>query len=81
MKTVAKFIFKVHRKLYGYPMRSQVRFVLQNLHGRKYDLIYSVALLYICGETIEEVGEWFGLPESEIVARLNEFVEEYKWNN
>ncbi len=78
MKTIAKLIFKIHKKIYGYPMRSEVRFVIYKVPSKKYTLIYSVGLLYICGESLEEVGEWFGLPSSEIILLLNELVENYK---
>lgn len=78
MKKIAKFIFKIHKKIYGYPMRSEVRLVIQNLPSRNYGLTYSIGLLYICGETITEIAEWHGLPSSDIIILLNEFVEKNK---
>lgn len=80
MKKIAKLIFKVYRKIYGYPMRSEVRLVIQELPSRKYGLTYSVGLLYICGESIDDLCEWHGLSRQDIITLLNEFVEKYKCN-
>lgn len=80
MKTIAKFIFKVHKKIYGYPMRSEVRLVIQELPSRNYSLTYTVGLLYICGESIDDLCEWHGLSKQDIIDLLNEFVETYKCN-
>ena len=52
MKKIAKIIFKIHRLIYRYPMRSEIRLVLEY-----HDLIGSlwyIGMLYICGESISE---------------------------
>lgn len=78
MKIIAKLVFKIYIKIYGYPMRSHVRLVMENLPNRDYSLTYTVGLLYVCGESIDDLCDWYGFSRSFVVTLLNQFVEKYK---
>lgn len=80
MKNIAKLVFKVYRLVHGYPCKSEVRLAARHISGTPYSLTYSVAILYICESSIEDVSEWIGLEPSEIKKMLNDLVEEYKCN-
>lgn len=47
------FLFWLHKKMYGYPCRAHVRKAL-HVGKAKNPLKYRVAMLYLCGYTIEE---------------------------
>lgn len=70
MKLV-KLIFKLHKFIYKYPCKSEVRLVLEQTKNHPYNLTYSAAVLYICGESVYEISEWFGVDEAAIVDALN----------
>lgn len=79
MKFIAKIVFKIYRRIYGYPCKSEVRLAARYVANLPYSLTYSIAILYICESSIEDVSEWVGLKPEEIKKILNELVEEYKW--
>jgi hypothetical protein len=69
MKKIAKFVFKIHRIIYRYPMRSEIRLVLEY-----HDLIGSlwyIGMLYICGESISEIAVLMGVSKQEVMDSLN----------
>lgn len=77
MKTIAKFVFKVHRLIYGYPCRSEVRLSMEDdLFG--YGLTWYVGMLYICDESISDISEWMDLSEKEVKEKLNLSVKRLK---
>ncbi len=69
MKKIAKIIFKIHRLIYRYPMRSEIRLVLEY-----HDLIGSlwyIGMLYICGESISEIAILMNTSKQEVMDSLN----------
>lgn len=69
MKKIAKIIFKIHRLIYRYPMRSEIRLVLEY-----HDLIGSlwyIGMLYICGESISEIAVLMNTSKQEVMDSLN----------
>jgi len=75
MKLV-KLIFKLHKFIYKYPCKSEVRLVLEQTKNHPYGLTYFVSILYTCGESIENISEWIGVDEDKVKQVLNELVGE-----
>ena len=71
-----KIIFKIYRLIFRRPCRSEVRLVLDNMKAPPYNLTYSAAVLYIFGESVYEISEWFGVDEAAIVDALNKITGE-----
>jgi hypothetical protein len=64
------FLFWLHKKIHGYPCRAHVR---KALHiGRcKNPLKYRVAMLYLCGYTVEETAKVMEVPLERVRITLN----------
>lgn len=71
MKAIATFVFKVHRFIYKYPTKSEIRLALNVIPYSKFDLTETVGMLYICNSTVEEVADWLNMDEKEVIRRLN----------
>lgn len=71
MKTIAKFVFKIHRLIYKYPTKAEVRLALDEIPFNTFDLTETVGMLYICNITITEVTNWLSIEEKEVIRRLN----------
>lgn len=78
MSVIARLVFKIHRLIYKYPTRSEIRLALQAVPISRFDLTKTVGMLYLCESSIAEVGEWFNMSEKEVVKRLNSLAEEVK---
>lgn len=78
MKSIANVIFKIHRKIFGYPARSEVRLVLEFTNTCAFGLTSNIGMLYICGENIYSICEWTGLKEQDIKDELNSIVDSVK---
>ena len=71
---IARLIFKLHRMVYGYPCKSEVRLALELELFHNYGLTYSAAMLYICGEDLDEIADWLGISRKQVIDILNEKV-------
>lgn len=71
MNKIHRLVFKIHRKLFGYPMRSEIRLAFNEHSLGMLSIESTVALVYICGESIEDVSEWLKIEESEVKSILN----------
>jgi hypothetical protein len=71
MKAIATFVFKVHRFIYKYPTKSEIRLALNVIPYSKFDLTETVGMLYICNSSVEEVADWLNMDEKEVIRRLN----------
>ncbi len=78
MKKIARLVFKIHRYLYGYPMRSEVRLVLNKKQLYNYSLREVIGMLYICHSSIEEVSEWVNVSKEVVIKELNLLVKGLK---
>jgi hypothetical protein len=78
MKFIAKIIFKLHRKIYGYPARSEVRLAVEYQDTYLLGLSSTIGMLYICGEDIEGIQEWTTLSKEQIKEELNDIVSSIK---
>jgi hypothetical protein len=67
---VANFLFWLHKKMHGYPCRAQVRKAL-HIGKCKNPLKYRVAMLYLCGYTVEETARVMELPLERVITTLN----------
>lgn len=72
MKTIINTVFKAHILLFKYPSRSHVRISIQN--NFLYDLGWRVGMLYVCGEDLNSISEWFSISKEEVKSILNELV-------
>lgn len=71
MKSIARLIFKLHKKIYGYPCKSEVRLAFET----DIDIYFStICMLYICGESIKEISKSMNLDEDHVKKHLNESV-------
>lgn len=71
---IVKTIFKIHRVLFRYPCRSNVRLALEQ-NQYTYDLSWRVGMLYICGESIANISEWVSMDESAVISTLNKLAD------
>jgi hypothetical protein len=78
MKTIARFIFKLHRVIFKYPCRSEVRLALQYT-GFSSGLTWYAAMLYICDEKISDIADWLDMPESQVKQELNKSLKDFKF--
>ncbi len=78
MKIIAKFIFKIHRLIYKYPTKSEIRLALNAASFTRFDLTETIGILYICNSTIKEVAEWHDIDEKEVIRVLNILANEVK---
>lgn len=74
MRRIARIVFKIHKKLFGYPTRSEVRLVMEFTNTNFLGLSSTIGMLYVCGESLEEISEWTALSESQIKEELNSLV-------
>lgn len=74
---IIKVIFYLHRLIYRYPCRSEVRLKLENKkQSFSYNLTYSACVLYICNESLEEIADWLGIEKDAVKEVLNKSVED-----
>ena len=71
MKTAAKIIFKVHRLIYKYPTKTEIRLALNAIPLTVFDLTETAGMLYVCNSNIAEVAEWLNMDDKEVIRRLN----------
>lgn len=76
MKSIAKIIFKLHKMVYHYPARSEVRLSLDADDGIGVD--WFVGMLYICGQPIESIAEDLQISRDEVKDILNKLVKDLK---
>ena len=74
MLRIAKFLFKLHRLVYKYPCKSEVRLALEKSGDYFYTLTSTVTMLYLCGESVSEISQWTGFSEKQIKDELNELI-------
>lgn len=67
---IIKTVFKIHRIIFNYPCRSNIRLALEQKQYT-YDLSWRVGMLYICGESITAISEWTSMDEKDIIIILN----------
>jgi hypothetical protein len=73
MKKIANLIFKIHLSLFKYPCKSHARLALQRTYV--YDLEWNIGMLYVCGDDIKSISDWFNIDEKEIKLHLCNLVE------
>jgi hypothetical protein len=78
MKTIAKLVFKIHRFIYKYPTKTEVRLALNAIPFTRFDLTETVGMLYICDSKVKKVAEWLSMNEEEVIKRLNILANEVK---
>lgn len=78
MKFIANIVFKIHRKIYGYPCRSEVRLAVEFNDLSLFGLTSVVGMLYICGQDLEGIEEWTALSRERIKEELNDLVDSSK---
>jgi hypothetical protein len=78
MKVIARLVFKVHRFIYKYPTKSEIRLALAAIPFDRFELTESVGILYLCESSIEEVGDWFGMDEKAVIKELNTLADKVK---
>lgn len=78
MKFIAKIIFKIHRKIYGYPCRSEVRLAVEFNDLSLFGLTSTVGMLYICGQDLDGIQEWTSLSKEQIKEELNDLIDSTK---
>lgn len=71
MKVIAKIVFKIHRLIYKYPTKSEIRLALATTPFHRFELIEMIGMLYLCESSIEEVGVWFSMDDKEVIKELN----------
>jgi hypothetical protein len=72
MKTIAKIVFKIHKLIYKYPCRSEVRLALDTVDSLGRD--WFICMLYVCEENIYTIADWVDLTEEEVIEELNNVV-------
>lgn len=80
MLKIAKLIFKLHRKLFGFPCRSEVRLALES-SSCFLNSSFSLGVLYICGESISSISDWNNYSVKFIKSELNKLVETIDYEN
>ena len=75
MKKIARIIFKIHRKLFGYPARSEVRLVMEFTNTNHMGISSTVGMLYVCGESLDEICDWTCLSKNKVKEELNSIVD------
>lgn len=74
MRKFARIIFKIHRKLFGYPARSEVRLVMEFTNTNYMGISSTIGMLYVCGESLDEICDWTCLSKEQIKEELNSIV-------
>lgn len=75
MKAIARVIFKIHRLIYKYPCKSEVRLGLDNyLHFG--GLTYFVGMMYICNESLDDIARSLCLDREQVKFCLNKIAKE-----
>ena len=77
MKIIAKVIFKIHKLIFKYPTRSEIRLVIEG-ESISMGLDWYIGMLYICGESIEEISLWTALDKKVIIETLNQMAKRVK---
>lgn len=75
MKVIARIIFKIHRLVYKYPCRSEVRLGLDN-HMQLGGLTYFVGMMYICNENLDSIANAMSLDKDQVKFCLNKIAKE-----
>lgn len=70
MKKIAKVLFKIHRFIYKYPTRSEIRLALET--SDFIDTNWYICMLYICDEPIDEIARLIDISEDKVKERLNQ---------
>jgi hypothetical protein len=70
MKTIAKVVFKIHRKIYKYPTKSEIRLVLMD-EDSPLDFDWFIGMLYLCGDSVSSIAKSLDMSEQEIKDKLN----------
>lgn len=70
MKKIARVVFKIHRLIYKYPCRSEVRLGLDN-YFHFGGLTYHVGMMYICEESLEDIANSLYISKDEVKFHLN----------
>lgn len=77
MKTIAKIIFRIHRKIYKYPTKTEIRLALQDF-DYDLDIDWYIGMLYLCGDSINYISRDFEITEEEVKLKLNQLVKDLK---
>lgn len=77
MKLIAKLVFKIHKLIYGYPTRSEIRLVIED-ELYQGGLTWYIGMLYICGESINDICEWMDMDREDVIKKLNETAKKVK---
>jgi hypothetical protein len=65
-----KLFYYIHKRLYGYPSRGHVRLALQqDLANNSFK--WRIGMLYVCGESLEEIAKHFSVPRERVRMTLN----------
>lgn len=75
MKIIARLVFKIHRLVYKYPCKSEVRLGLDN-HFQFGGLTYFVGMLYICSESLDDIANSLFLNKEEVKYHLNKIAKD-----
>jgi hypothetical protein len=68
-----RLIHYLHKRIYGYPSRGHVRLALQqNLANNSFK--WRLGMLYVCGESVEELAKHFTIPRERVRMTLNVIV-------
>lgn len=70
IKKIAKIIFSLHRLIYKYPCRSEVRLGLDK-YSYNGGLTWYIGMLYICEEKMEDICTWLDISEEDAKFHLN----------
>jgi hypothetical protein len=71
MRTLARLVFKIHKFIYGYPTKAEIKLALVNYIYSYSNLRDTIGMLYLCGENIEEISEWVGATKENVKYELN----------
>jgi hypothetical protein len=77
MKSIAKVVFKIHRLIYKYPCRSEVRLALDSTDSLGKN--WFICMLYVCEENIYTIADWVSLTEEEVIKELNYAVKDLEF--
>jgi hypothetical protein len=78
MKKIAKLVFKIHRLIYGYPCRSEVRLAIELDDEFFFGLTSLAGVMYAYGKDFNTIEEDTDLSKEMIKEELNEIVNFHK---
>lgn len=68
-----KWLYYLHSRIYGYPSRGHVKLALQqDLANTSFK--WRLGMLYVCGESIDEIAKHFTIPKGRVIMTLNVLV-------